>query len=479
MSPQVPSLWATSAEGGWMLEERLLSAIVGRMNARRLSFEPIELRFLPPPERDRRYMLYMHVPFCERLCPYCSFNRFPFREETARRYFSSMREEMRMLADQGYGFRTVYVGGGTPTIMVDELVETLELAEELFGVRDSSCETNPNHLIPEILDRLEGHISRLSVGVQSFDDGLLRQMDRYDKYGSAAEIVERIQSVNDRFDSLNVDMIFNFPSQTEDMLFADLARVAESGASQVTFYPLMASPSVRESLANTVGEVDYSREERYYRIIDEVLSGGDDPAYVHGSAWTFNARKNDMIDEYIVDYEEYPAIGSGGMSYLGGTLYVNTFSLEEYSGKISSGMLSAMGKHRFSKRDRMRYRFMMQLFGTRLDKRRWERDFGCTVAQGLPVENAFMKLAGAYDIDDSEQITLTAKGRYLMVAMMREFFIGVNALRDQARLQLPPKERKLLFGDGDVVDYGCGSGKIRERGRDGRVRLPRLDANAR
>ncbi len=433
-----------------MLEERLLSRIVGKMNSQRLSFEPCNVRFMPRPVPGQAYMLYIHVPFCERLCPYCSFNRFPFREDVARRYFASMREEMRMLSDQGYTFETVYVGGGTPTILTDELVCTLELAEELFDIRDASCETNPNHLVPEVLDRLEGHVKRLSVGVQSFDDGLLRQMDRYDKYGSAAEIIERIQSVQGMFDSLNVDMIFNFPSQTEDMLFADLEAVSRTGASQVTFYPLMASPSVRESLARTVGEVDYSREERYYHIIDEVLSGGPDPAYTHGSVWTFNARRNDMIDEYIVDYEEYPAIGSGGMSYLGGTLYVNTFSLADYSAKIDSGMFSAMGEHRFSKRDRMRYRFMMQLFGMRLDKRQWRRDFGCGVAQGLPAEYAFMKSVGAFDRDDADQITLTAKGRYLLVAMMREFFIGVNALRDQARSQLPPDERELLFGSGDT-----------------------------
>jgi len=89
---------------------------------------------------------------------------------------------------------------------------------------------------------------------------------------------------------------------------------------------------------------------------------------------------------------------------------------------------------------------MMQLFGMRLDKRQWVRDFGCTVEQGLPAEVAFMKMAGAFDIDDVEQTTLTPKGRYLLVAMMRQFFIGVNSLRDQARASLPPQERELLFG---------------------------------
>ena len=154
-----------------------------------------------------------------------------------------------------------------------------------------------------------------------------------------------------------------------------------------------------------------------------------------------------MIDEYVVDYEEYPAIGSGGITYLGQTLYVNTFSVTDYNAAVESGRMSMMGKTTFSKRNRMRYRFMMQLFGGRLDKAQFKRDFGCSVEAGLPVEMAFMRAAGAFDTNNDTEITLTAKGRYLTVVMMRQFFIGVNNLRDQARAALPGEERELLFGE--------------------------------
>ena len=86
------------------------------------------------------------------------------------------------------------------------------------------------------------------MGVQSFDDSLLKQMDRYDKYGSAEEILERLQWVAGRFHSLNVDMIFNFPSQTAEMLMRDVEMLKASGTNQTTFYPLMASPAVEASL---------------------------------------------------------------------------------------------------------------------------------------------------------------------------------------------------------------------------------------
>ncbi len=437
-----------------MLSERLLTSVVRECTKNYLRLEPTQERRVPGPKPGQKYMLYMHVPFCERLCPYCSFNRFPFAEDRARPYFANMRKEMLMLKDLGYDFESLYVGGGTPTIMIDELCETIDMARDTFSIGEVSSETNPNHLIPSYLDKLQGRVQRLSVGVQSFDNDLLKQMDRYDKYGSGEEILERIGEASPYFTSLNVDMIFNFPAQTEDVLFSDIERVVESGTSQTTFYPLMASPSVARSRARTVGKVDYAREQRFYEIISEVLAGGENPLFEHGSAWTFNKRgtgaagEGAMIDEYVVDYEEYPAIGSGGITYLGNNLYVNTFSVNDYNDAIEHDRMSLMGKTTFSKRDRMRYRFMMQLFGLRLDKRQWERDFGCTVEAGLPVEMAFMKASGAFDRDTSDELTLTPRGRYLMVVMMRQFFIGVNNLRDQARAALVGEERELIFGDG-------------------------------
>lgn len=465
------ALFADAKHGTRMISERLLTKAVELTTNNYLKLKPVssEERCLPQPDPGKKYMLYAHVPFCERLCPYCSFNRFPFAEERAVPYFKNLREEMRMLKGLGYDFESLYIGGGTPTIMIDELCETIDLARDLFDIKEVSSETNPNHLVPDYVDKLEGRVQRLSVGVQSFDDGLLKQMDRFDKYGSGEEIIERIRYASPHFVSLNADMIFNFPAQTEDILMSDIEKVVESGASQTTFYPLMASPSVQKSLAKTVGRVDYGRERLFYEIICDLLlggpgDGGPDGLFELGSAWTFNRKLQSsqqksslddekgpasvMIDEYVVDYEEYPAIGSGGITYLGNTLFVNTFSVRDYNASIEGGRMSMSGKTVFSLRDRMRYRFMMQLFGLRLDKRLFKQDFGMSVERGLPLEMAFMKAAGAFSVDDEYQLKLTSKGRYLVVVMMRQFFIGVNLLRDQARAALTGEERELIFGCG-------------------------------
>ena len=423
-----------------MIFERTLTTFLRPIIKHQLMFENTSLRTLPAPIPGHEYVLYVHVPFCETLCPYCSFNRFIYIEERARSYFKNLQREMQMVADLGYRFNSMYIGGGTPTIQMDELIKMMDKARDLFGIREISCETNPNHLIPEILTELQGRVDRLSVGVQSFNDELLKQMNRYARFGSGQEILGRIQQAARVIPVINVDMIFNLPRQTEEILKEDVQCIIRSNANQVTFNALMTSPGVSATLERAMGKVAYSREESLFEIIDTNLNGVFNPV----SSWTFARGESGLIDEYIVDYEEYLGIGSGSFSYLDGALYTNTFSLSEYDRKICAGQMSVTGVRRYGKIERMRYRFLMELFGLRLDKKKFERDFGVRVEFGLPLEMAFMITAGAFEQNNSEAITLTRRGRYLLVAMMREFFSGVNRVREQARQALTQDERALL-----------------------------------
>lgn len=430
-----------------MLSERCISLALGILNRSYLATSSVQLDQLPAPQPGHSYVLYAHVPFCERLCTYCSFNRFLYKESWARSYFSDLREEMRMSAQRGYDFESLYIGGGTPTILLDELCTTIDLARELFpSIKEVSSETSPNHLCPELVNQLSGRVQRLSVGVQSFDDSLLRQMDRYGKYGCGQEVYERVSGVASDFPSFNVDMIFNFPSQTEEVLYRDIELVKATGASQTTFYPLMASPLRRRELEQTIGPIDFAREARYFKLINSALA----PDYQPASAWTFSRNPDEMVDEYIVDFPEYVGIGSGALSFLEGTVYGNTFSLAEYHTRIRSGRMGVVKRGKqYSRAALMRYRMVTDLFGLRLDKRRFRGDFGVPIEIGLAPEWAFMSVAGAFATNNRHEATLTEKGRYLLLAMMRETLAASNDARDQARAELPLEERMLLL-EGDT-----------------------------
>jgi coproporphyrinogen III oxidase-like Fe-S oxidoreductase len=410
----------------------LVAGMARREFSQAMRFEDGGTPHLPPPGKPRPRLLYIHIPFCERLCPYCSFNRVAFTEDLCRAYFRALRKEITLYRDLGYDFGAIYVGGGTPTVLIDELEETLALAHASFHIRELSVETNPNHLTEDRLTALQrAGVNRLSVGVQSFDDGLLKKMDRYDKYGSGTEIAGRLHQTLGRFGTLNADMIFNFPTQTSAMLDRDLDILREIGIDQVTWYPLMVSDSTRQKVMETLGRVDDRQEERFYhQIVGRLV-----PAYRFSSAWCFS-RKQAMIDEYIVDYDEYAGLGSGSIGYLNGTCYANTFDIRGYIAQLDRDELPLAASRLFSLRDQLRYDFLMKLFGTRLNTEELRKKYDGRFLRLLWPDLLAFFLIGALSWRPPE-IVLTKRGRYAWVVLMREFFTAVNNFRDYCRAQAP------------------------------------------
>lgn len=414
--------------GSATLINSIIAAKARREFSRAMRFEGGGVPHVPSPGDARPRLLYLHIPFCERICPYCSFNRFVFEENLCRDYFRALRKELLLYRDLGYDFGGVYVGGGTPTVLIDELEETIAVARGVFSIQELSVETNPNHLTEDRLTALQrAGVDRLSVGVQSFDDGLLHKMDRFDKYGSGFEIAERLRNALGRFGTLNADMIFNFPTQSEKMIDRDLEILTGIGIDQVTWYPLMVSDSTRQKVMETLGRVDDRQEARFYRrIVDGLV-----PVYRFSSAWCFS-RKPAMIDEYIVDYGEYAGLGSGSIGYLNGVCYANTFDIRGYIAQIDRGDLPLSASRDFSLRERIRYDFLMKLFGTRLNVAELRSGYKGVFWRLLWPDLLAFFMIGALSWRPPE-IVLTGRGRYIWVILMREFFTAVNNFRDYCR----------------------------------------------
>ncbi|MEJ5201871.1 MAG: coproporphyrinogen III oxidase family protein [Anaerolineales bacterium] len=415
-----------------MIAETILTVALRNIISKNLILEQVKDVVFPRPIPGRDYLLYVHVPFCEVLCPYCSFHRVRLEQGMARPYFEALERELRMIAKLGYNFRSMYIGGGTPTLFVHELNRLIDLARDLFDVREVSCESNPNHMTLEIADVLGDRVQRMSVGVQTFDDRTLHQLARFERFGSGEQILRQLHLVAGRYKTLNIDLIFNYPQQSEISLRRDIEMALASGADQITFYPLMTSPSVARTIQQAMGQVDYHREAQLYQIILDSVP----PDYQLTTPWNFARKSGYMIDEYIVDEGDYIGAGSGAFSYLDGTLLVNSFSLADYQRSLTAGRFALRGRRTFNRLQQMRYRLMMDLFGLELDKQSFREKFGVSIEQGLPLEMAFLKSNGAFAIDDNQKLRLSRRGLYLLVIMMREFFSNINTIRDQARRQV-------------------------------------------
>ena len=414
-----------------MVVNRLISRYARYLNHRLMSFDVAEGRVsFPEPDPDKRYLLYLHIPFCVVLCPFCSFHRVEFREDRATKYFSALRQEIQQVSDQGYRFGELYVGGGTPTVLPEQLAETIAFVSSLHPLTAVSVETNPLDLDTEKLAQLKDvGVNRLSVGVQSFDDNLLQEMGRFEKYGSGEQIRNELSGIAGFFDTTNVDMIFNFPHQSEEQLQADLVMLTDRmSVDQVSWYPLMTTASTARPMSRKMGSVDYSRERTFYEIIaGHMLNAG----YERSSAWCFSRRPG-LFDEYIIEHEEYVGLGSGSFSYLDGSIYGNTFSINHYLQLIASGNLSVVRERGLSMKEQMRYYLLMQLFSGHLELSVAEERFDGLFERTVWRDIKGLQLIGAFS-EHGRDLRLSESGYYLWVVLMREFFSGVNGFRDDMR----------------------------------------------
>ena len=404
-----------------------------------LHCDPVILNSPPPPQDGHQYLLYAHIPFCHTLCSYCTFHRFLFKEHTARAYFENLRKEMDYVKALGYDFQSMYVGGGTTTIIESELIKTLEHAKKLFpSIKEISCETDPQIIMTPQFRNLKGLVDRMSIGVQSFNDDILKLAERYEKFGSGEQIFERLQYAQELFPVCNVDMIFGFRGQTLDMLQSDMDKIRQLNPRQVTTYPLMVTSQTRKSVKNVIAAEGSQLAEQYGVIMDTLGSH-----YRQLTSWTFGRTNDEGFDEYVVDHDEYLGVGSGAFSFLGDSLYVNTFSLRRYGELIAAGHTGVERRRQFDKHSILQYRLMLGLFSHRLSRRYFREVHGVNVDRTLFKEMMGLRLLGAIkdDPNDPDRIVVTDSGKFLGLVMMKAFYSAMDNVR--AELRKPLKEEDM------------------------------------
>ncbi len=409
-----------------MLIEGFLQYCATRLTRRYLAFEEYTQDSPPQSQKDGRYLLYIHIPFCEELCPYCSFVSIKFEPSVALGYLDAIKKEIEIYQRCGYCFDSVYIGGGTPTILPEKLAGIISFVRDTWPIKQVSVETNPNHLVNETLRILKDvGVNRLSVGVQSFNDKILESIGRLEKYGTGEEIKERLVRIAGMFETLNIDMIFNFPNQTEEILAEDIRAIKESKVNQITYYPLMVSEYRKNEISKRCGEVNYRQEKKLYQQIVEGLT----EAYEQESVWCFSNKKG-AIDEYIIDYDDYVGVGRGAFGYINGTMYSNTFSIDRYIKRAQEGKHSILAYRRYSYIERMRYDFLIRLLYGTLELSYMKRKYGKSYWFYLLRELLFFSSTRAVKFRDGK-IVLTEKGRNYWLILMRTLFSMAGDYRER------------------------------------------------
>ena len=230
----------------------------------------------------------------------------------------------------------------------------------------------------------------------------------------------------------SVDLIFNFPTQTEDALLYDLVMLQSLSPEQTSIYPLMSSSMVKNNLKKSLGTFSMENEYAYFNLIKQNLK----TVYPSQQGWSYSKEKGKMIDEYIIDHEEYVGIGSGSFSFLKDTLYLNEFALDAYDERIATKRTAVIKQRSFPRISQMYYRLMVDLFNGKLPKKRFSHLFGEPIEEVLSKELLLLKLSKAIK-ETKESITTTEFGSYLFMVMMKEFYMGMDHIRANERKKIP------------------------------------------
>jgi oxygen-independent coproporphyrinogen-3 oxidase len=187
--------------------------------------------------------LYIHMPFCKSRCNYCDFTTraVDCNSPEVSAYAEDIVMQIRRLAKQGElsELRTIYIGGGTPSYVaaaLQSILYTLSLSVRFETLDEITVEANPDSLTERLVcDLWALGVNRLSIGVQSFDDGLLKMLGRAHTAQAARAAVRAAKS---RFENVSVDLMCGLPGQTLEQFESDLHEALELGVSHVSVYPL-------------------------------------------------------------------------------------------------------------------------------------------------------------------------------------------------------------------------------------------------
>lgn len=289
--------------------------------------------------------LYVHIPFCLKKCGYCDFLSFGgCTEETQKQYARALVKELRLRRDTGRSVDTIYIGGGTPSLIPESyIIEILEAAREVFSVdtdAEITLEANPKTLTKGKLEAYkEAGIHRLSLGAQSMDDGLLVFMERaHDR----ADFLESYQMARAQgFSNINVDLMFGIPGQTQEMWEESLRQVLELEPEHVSFYSLQLEEGTSFCRKYKAKEMDLPsvEEERqmYHQGIRMLREAGYDHYEISNCAKPGFASRHNL--KYW-NFEEYLAVGLGAHSFRYDTgRQSNVSNLETYIQKVRQGLL--------------------------------------------------------------------------------------------------------------------------------------------
>ncbi len=279
------------------------------------------------------YGLYLHIPFCKKKCKYCDFISVPYKKELADAYTSALIGEMKRY--EGISLATLYVGGGTPSVLsIENLTDIFKNVYDRFDCKLSeiTVEANPESLNEDKLLALRSlGVNRLSIGVQSFCTEELDFLGRVHSSKDFWNCLDNARRLG--FDNINIDLIYGLPKQSLEEWQNNLKSALCARSEHVSIYPLTIEPNT-EFHRICVTTEEESQADMYDWSLDFLESAGYEHYEI--SNWALPGRRSSHNMIYWQN-GEYIGVGAAAASHLNGKRWKNMAGIENYISKIGSG----------------------------------------------------------------------------------------------------------------------------------------------
>ena len=285
--------------------------------------------------------VYIHIPFCKRKCAYCNFYSLGGHEELMGEYVQALIAHIKESESQlsGYYIDTVYFGGGTPLCVgVDNIIrifDALKRCGKVLKSCEATIELNPESVTPADLAKLKkAGFNRLSIGVQSANDDILKTIGRRHDFGQVRRTVNAARDAG--FDNISVDIIYGLPSQTNEDWADTISKIMILRPEHISCYGLKieeGTPLYQMKNSPLIPDDD-AQADMYLYMVDEMEKRG----YLQYEISNFS--KPGYESRHNLKYwqcKEYIGFGASAHSYVGGRRYGNISDAEGYADKVMNG----------------------------------------------------------------------------------------------------------------------------------------------
>ena len=285
-----------------------------------------------PPKKPTS--LYIHIPFCATKCYYCAFNTYSFHKEQAKAYLDALSTEMQIYSPQTSPLQTIFIGGGTPSILsansLERLFSNIGSTFQLCSDVEITVECNPGTVDAEKLHVMKDRgVNRLSFGLQAMQDEVLRQLGRIHTVEEFQHSYHLAREFG--FNNINIDLIFALPDQTMEMWQHTLAETISLQPEHISAYNLVMEASTPFYERWKTGQLnlpsDDTEADMFQYTIDTLITHG----YTHYEICNF-AKPNREVKHNLVYWnnQEYIGLGVGACGYVDGVRYTNIKGIPPY-----------------------------------------------------------------------------------------------------------------------------------------------------